>query len=197
MRELPEERDREQDRGAEIEVTARRDPPGHRRQRAGDRADQHAERAARLERRVHTEIEKGRAESEGAGGDPDREGQIHDARRRERGGEEQRLERLEPTVRERAPSRAVHQGIDMALDVLVQRQGSGGRQEGPHEQVGHADEVRRAAECREVSGERGGEDHEQDARLGERDEIAGHLGPVAGDRRSHDVDGGLDHRPST
>jgi hypothetical protein len=101
------------------------------------------------------------------------------------------------SVRERTPSRAIHQGVDMALDVLVQRQGSGGGQEGPDEHVGHTDEVRRAAERHEVSGEGGGEDHEQDARLGERDEIAGHLGPVARDRGSHDVDGRLDHRPST
>ena len=58
-------------------------------------------------------------------------------------------------------------------------------------------EIRRSVERHEVSGERAGEDHEKDARLAERDKIAGHLRPIARDRPNNDVDRRRDHRPTT
>ena len=100
-------------------------------------------------------------------------------------------------VRQRAPSRALHERVDIPLDILVQRQCSARRHEGSYEHMDDPGEIRRSVERHEVSGERAGEDHEKDARLAERDEIAGHLRPIARDRRNNDVDSRRDHRPTT
>src|SRR5207247_9323494 len=58
-------------------------------------------------------------------------------------------------------------------------------------------EIRRAADRHKVAVERAGEYHEKDARLAERDKIAGHLRPIARDRPNNDVDRRRDHRPTT
>ncbi len=80
VRQLPEEDDGEQHRGSEPEVAARREPPGHRRQRAGDGADQHAERATGLQRRVRAQIEDGGGEGEPGHRDADADGEIRHTR---------------------------------------------------------------------------------------------------------------------
>src|SRR5262245_57541818 len=197
VRQLPEEDDGKQHGGAQTELAARREPAGHRRQRAGDGAHQHAERAARFERRVGAEIEDGRGEGEPGHGHADTGGEIRHTRRREHAREEERLEGLEPAVRQRAPSRALHERVDITLDILVQRECPARRHEGSDEQMDHLGQIRRSIERREVSGERAGEDHDKHARLAERDEIASELRPVARDRCNDDFDCRLDHRPTT
>src|SRR5262249_3479436 len=129
--------------------------------------------------------------------DADTDGEIRHTGRRQYAGKEQRLERLEPVVRQRAPSRALHERIDIALDILVQRECPARRHEGSDEHMDDPSQIRRSVERDEVSGERAGEDQEQDARLAERDEIAGHRRSIARDRRNHDLDCRLDHRPTT
>src|SRR5258705_50751 len=106
VRQLPKEDDGEQHCGTEAELTAGCEPPGYRRQRAGDGADQHAERAARLERRVRAEIEDGGGEGESGHRDADADGEIRHTPRREDAGEKERLQGLEPGVPQRAPARA-------------------------------------------------------------------------------------------
>src|SRR5262249_11532505 len=83
--------------------------------------------------------------------------------------------------------RPLHPGVDVTLDVLIQRQCSAGGQERPQKQVSHAEVIRPSRERHEIPDERGREDHEEDARLRERDEVG---------RDRHDV-GGPDMAPHT
>src|SRR5262249_61183110 len=82
-------------------------------------------------------------------------------------------------------------------EILVHGRRPAGGHDGSEEHRDDPGQIRRSVERDEVSGERAGEDHQKDARLAERDEIAGHLRSIARDRRNHDLDRGLDHRPTT
>src|SRR5215813_2562549 len=196
MRKLPEEQNSEQHRGAEAEVTAGRDPPGHRRQCAGDRADQDACRAAHLQRCVRAYIKDGGAQGQNGNGHPHARGEVDDAERRQRAGEDECLERLEPTIGQRPMSRPLHPRVDITLDVLVQRQRPAGRQERAEQQVREADIIRRSGERHEIPDERGREDHDQHTRLRERDEVG--YEPVSISRQRRDDHFDLPtHRPTT
>src|SRR5215813_7225849 len=90
--------------------------------------------------------------------------------------------------------RPLHLGVDVTLDVLIQRQCPAGGQERPDQQVRHAEVIRRSRERHDVPDERGREDHQQHAGLRERDEVR--RDPIAIPRENLDV-GGPDMAPHT
>jgi hypothetical protein len=129
VRELPEKQDAEQHRGAQADVTAGRDPAGHRRQGTRDCADQDACRASDLERRVRAYIKEGGAQGQDGNGHPDARGEVGNAERCQPAREDECLQRLDPAVRQRAMFRPLHPCVHVTLDVLVQRERPAGRQE--------------------------------------------------------------------
>jgi len=79
------------------------------------------------------------------------------------------------------PSRALHERVDITLDILVQRQCSARRHEGSYE---HMDDPAKSSVCRAPrSIRRACCQTMRRTRLAERDEIAGHLRPIARGRR--------------
>src|SRR5262245_63360195 len=83
--------------------------------------------------------------------------------------------------------RPLHLGVDVTLDVLIQRQCPAGGEERPDQQVRHAEVIRRSPERHDVPDERGREDHQQHAGLRERDEVRRDL--IAIPRENLDVGG--------
>src|SRR5215510_16143806 len=93
--------------------------------------------------------------------------------------------------------RPLHPGVDVTLDELIQRQRPAGGQQCPDQQMRDAAVIRWSCERDDISDQRGGEDHEKNARLGERHEVAGHLSPIARGRGDNHLDGWRAHRPTT
>src|SRR5262249_52869507 len=141
-------------------------------------------------------IKDGGAQGQNGNGHPHARGEVDDAERRQRAGEDECLERLEPTIGQRPMSRPLHPRVDITLDVLVQRQRPAGRQERAEQQGREGDKTRRSGKRHEIPDERGREDHDQHTRLRERDEVG--YEPVSISRQRRDDHFDLPtHRPTT
>jgi hypothetical protein len=85
--------------------------------------------------------------------------------------EGERVQGLEPSVRERAAARPLHAGVDVALQELVERHRARGGQTGPDQGVQEAHVVRGAQGSQGEADRRRDQDHQHDPGLGQDDEV--------------------------
>ena len=168
---LPGEKDAKEHPRAEVERRLRGGPADDRRDGAGDRADDGAERGAALQRGVESDVDDdgrgGEAGSEGVRGEPE-PGDADDA---ERDAEREGDGRFHAAGGERAVAGALHEAIDLGFDALIEHGGGRCGEGGAEDRVDELQPVERAGGGHAEADEGGDDDEQAEARFGQRHQV--------------------------
>lgn len=168
VRELPDEEDGEEEPGASVEFAGGGRPADHRRDCAGDGANECCPDGALLERRVSEEIAEGSEDTEEAGDVSGGEVQVDCPGNAKDEAEAEGFGRSELPSGKRTGGGAAHIAIGFTFNVMIQRGSAGGNHHGAADNVEHVEPGYRAARAHVETSAGSHEDEERDVRLSER-----------------------------